>query len=249
LKRRKIVNPHRLTLHLTTICIVLFSINTVTAQKQRRPPGGRIAIVVDERLSALRVTPELTGKLVRRVGRGKLVAIRSVKTGSDGIAFYLVNVNSRTHGWIQRESVVFVSRSGDDQRLLSLLKVATDFDRIVKARIFLDYFPLSPLRPEVLLLLGDAAEEAAVKLSRDAERKFDASLTAPASSYFLNYIGLDRYNRQHVIFTFDEKSRRLRYDGAAWREVLRRFPRSPQAVEAQKRFALRSDSPAEVKTN
>jgi len=237
-ERRKTVNPHRLTLHLTTICIVLFSVSTVSAQKRKIPPGGRIAVVVDDRLSALRVTPELTGKLLRRVGRGKLVAIRSVKTVSDGTVFYLVNINSRTHGWIQREAVVLVSHAGDDQRLLSLIKAATDFDRITKARIFLDYFPRSPLRPEVLLLLGDAADQAAVKLSRDADRKIDGSLAAPESSYFLNYIGLDRYNRQRVVFLFDKKSRRFRYDGAAWRELLQRFPRTPQAVEARKRFAL-----------
>ena len=32
--------------------------------------GGRLAVVVDERLSALRATPELNGVLLRRVGRG-----------------------------------------------------------------------------------------------------------------------------------------------------------------------------------
>jgi len=35
---------------------------------------------------------------------------------------------------------------------------------------------------------------------------------------------------------FDAKSRRLHYDGAAWREILRRFPRSPQASEAKRRL-------------
>ena len=58
--------PHKLTLHFSIIFLVLLSTN-VTAQKQKVPPGGRLAVVVDERLSALRATTDLTGKLVRRV--------------------------------------------------------------------------------------------------------------------------------------------------------------------------------------
>ena len=93
--------PHKLAL-----CLLLVFI-PVTAFAQRKPPtGGRLAIVVDERLAALRTTPQLTGKLVRRLGRGRMVAIRSAKTGSDGITFFQVNVTRRTHGWIQRESLV-----------------------------------------------------------------------------------------------------------------------------------------------
>ncbi len=194
-------------------------------------------MIVDERLSALRTTPDLTGKLVRRLGRGRLVAIRTVKTSRVGVVFYQVNVTSRTRGWIQREAMVSASRAGDDERLLSLIKSSSDFDRIVRARIFLDHFQRSPLRPEVLLLLGDAAEQASTKLSRDAARRVSENTTAPEFSYFLNYTGLDRYNRQGVVFIFDPKTKRLHYDGSAWREIIRRYPRSSPAVEAQKRLA------------
>jgi len=230
------VNPHRLTLHLISLCLVLTSLTNVSAQKQKTPPGGRVAVVVDERLSALRATPDLTGKLVRRLGRGRLVAIKGARTSRDGVVFYSVNVTSRTKGWIQREAVVSPSRNGDDERLLSLIKSSTDFDRIVRARILLDYFPRSSLRPDVLLLLGDAAASAAVKLTRDADRRIGDIKFGASSSYFLNYAGLDRYNRQGVVFQFNEESSRLVYDGAAWREIIRRFPRSPQAVDAQKRL-------------
>lgn len=231
------MNPHRLTLHFAVLCLVLFSITNISAQKQKAPPGGRIAVVVDERLSALRATADLTGKLVRRVGRGRLVAIRTVKKGRDGIVFYFVNVSSRTHGWIQREAVVSSLQTGDDRRLLELIKNSTEFDRIARARIFLDHFPRSPLRPEVLLTLGDTAEQVSEKLSRDASRHIDERSGAPELSYFLNYTGLDRYNRQRVGFVFDQKTRRLHYDGASWRELVDRFPRSPQAIEAQERLA------------
>ena len=108
--------PHKLA-----FCLLLLSSliqNTAFAQKRKPPAGGRLAIVVDERLAALRATPQLTGRLVRRLGRGRMVAVRSAKTSPDGITFFLVNVTSRTHGWIQREALVSPSRAGDDQKLL-----------------------------------------------------------------------------------------------------------------------------------
>ncbi|HJS24358.1 MAG TPA: hypothetical protein VJ751_08390, partial [Pyrinomonadaceae bacterium] len=141
--------PHKLTLCLL---LIVFPQIIVVAQKRKAPVGGRLAIVVDERLAALRATPQLNGKLVRRLGRGRLVAVRSTKTSADGIVFFLVNVTSRTHGWIQREAVALQSSVRDGQRLLRLIKASYGFDRIVRARIFLDHFPHSPLRPEVLLM-------------------------------------------------------------------------------------------------
>jgi hypothetical protein len=162
-----------------------------------------------------------------------------VKTSSDGIVFFLVNVTSRTHGWIQREAVASSSRAGDDQKLLRLINASSGFDRIARARIFLDHFPRSPLRPEVLLLLGDAAEEMAAKLSTDAARRLKEGLGgAPEFSYYLNHPSLDRYNRQRVGFIFDKSTKRFHYNGAAWRELLRRHPRSSEAAEAKKRLEL-----------
>lgn len=89
-------------------------------------------------------------------------------------------------------------------------------------------------------MLGDTAEEASEKLSKDAARRLD-HLRAPESTYFLNYPGLDRYNRQGITFVFEATTRRLHYDGAAWREIVRRYPTSSQATEARKRLAVRSD--------
>lgn len=226
--------PHKLTLCLL---LFLFDPNTICAQQRKPPSGGRLAVVVDERLAALRATPQLNGRLVRRLGRGRLVAVRSTKTSADGIVFFLVNVTTRTHGWIQREAVASPSRAGDDQRLLRLIRASSGFDRIARSRIFLDHFPRSPLRPEVLLLLGDTAEEVAVRLSTDAARRLKEGLgDAPEFSYYLNHTGLDRYNRQRVGFVFDKSTKRFHYDGAAWRELVRRHPHSPQAVEAEKRL-------------
>src|ERR1041384_6464330 len=157
--------PHKLTLCLL---LFLFTPNTIIGQQRKPPTGGRVAVVVDERLAALRLTLLLNGRLVRRLSRGRLVAIRSAKTSADGITFLLVNVSSRTHGWIQRDAVATPSRPGDDRRLLTLIQRSDGFDRIARARIFLDNFPRSSLRPTVLLLLGDTAEFLAPKLSLDA---------------------------------------------------------------------------------
>ena len=220
--------PHKLTL-----CLFFILFLHIAGLAQKR------AVVVDERLAALRATPQLNGKLVRRLGRGRLVAVRSLKTGSDGVTFLLVNVSRRTHGWIQRDAVVLPSRPGDDRKLLTWIQRSNGFDRIVRARIFLDHFRGSPLRPEVLLLLGDTAEELAAKLSLDAARRLKDNLgDAPEFSYYLNYTGLDRYNRQRVGFVFDKTAKRFHYDGAAWRELIRRYPRSYAASEARKRLDL-----------
>jgi hypothetical protein len=228
----------------TFLCVLLVCLPEAIIAKRRVPPGGHVAIVVDERLSALRVTPELSGVLLRRMGRGSLLAIRGERRNRDGVAFYRVNVNSRTSGWIQREALVSPSRAGDDARLMRLIKGSEDFDRIVRARIFLDYFRLSKFRPEVLMIYSQAAEDIAGRLSRDASRRLDENeMTAggaPLFSYYLNFNELDRYNRQGITFVFDAGAKKFRYDGAGWQELVHRYPRSPEAVEARKLLESRS---------
>jgi hypothetical protein len=93
------------------------------------------------------------------------------------------------------------------------------------------------LRSEVLLLFGETAEAAAAKLSKDAARRLaEVARAAPEFSYFLNYNGLDRYNRQGVRFVFDRANKQFQYDGAAWREIVRRYPSSAASTEARKRL-------------
>lgn len=231
------MRPHKITVQFCLFLALFVAHNSAPGQQRKAPTGGRIAIVVDERLAALRSTPELNGHLVRRLGRGRLIAIRSAKTTRDGGVFFFVNVTTRTRGWIQRESVVSPSRPGDDARLFRLIQQSHDFDRITRARIFLDHFRRSPHRPAVLLLLGDTAEALAAKLSNQAQRKLTTiPFEAPESSYFLNYSGLDRYNRLGIHFTFNPTTKRLHYDAAAYRLLLRHHPKSPEAHEARQRL-------------
>lgn len=90
----------------------------------------------------------------------------------------------------------------------------------------------------MLLLYSQAAEQAAEQLTRAAQRQFSRNEIpengAPLFSYFLNYNGLDRYNREGVKFLFDEATKTFHYDGAALREILRRYPQSKEADDARK---------------
>jgi hypothetical protein len=180
------------------------------------------------------------------MSRGAFVAVKSEKRSRDGVNFYRVSVTTRTVGWIQREAVASPARAGDDARLLRLINASEDFDRIVRARIFLDNFTTSQLRPSVLLIYCQTAEEIAARLSREAARRLDdremQAGGAPFHSYFLNYNGLDRYNRQGVTFVFDNREKALSYDGEGWQELVHRYPRSPEAVEARKRLESRTSS-------
>lgn len=230
------MKPHKFTLHVC-FCLIAFLLSAeIVFPKQ--PSGGRLAIVVDERLAALRREPRLNGRLIKRLSRGRMVAIRASRTTREGVVFVLVNVTTRTHGWIQREAVVSAGRTGDDHYLLDLIKASHGFDRIARARIFLDHFPRSPLRAQVLLILGVTAEDLAAKLSRDAAKRLNNTPGAPPEfTYFLNYSGLDRFNRQRVTFIYHRPTKRLHYDGAAWRELVRRHPNTPEAAEARQRLA------------
>ena len=218
----------------------------VRAQKRRVPPGGHTAVVVDERLAALRGTPDLSGRLLSRLGRGRFVSIRGSTRSRDGLSFYRVQVSRRKSGWLESEAVIASWRAGDDERLLRMIWRSDDFERVVQARIFLDTFPRSRRRPAVLLLYGDAAEEAAKKVTREARRRLERheqpqngeerATNVPEFSYFLNDVGLDRYNRQGIRFVFDAATKSLHYDGAAWRDIVRRYPQSPEADAAGKRL-------------
>jgi hypothetical protein len=227
------------SLSLLLIAVVLTS--SASGQRKRAPAVGARAVVVDERLAVLRDEPRLTARLLQRLGRGRMVAVMGARRTPEGIIFYHVAVTSRTRGWLQSEAVVSTVRKGDDERLLTLIKASKEFDRLTRAEIFLEIFSSSPLRPAVLLLLGEAAEDAAQKLTREALRRLDEdemrANRAPTFSYFMNYNGLDRYRRQGIDFVFDERAKQFHYDGAAWRELVRRYPRSAEAAEAQQRLA------------
>jgi hypothetical protein len=232
-----------------TICAISFFIglSSTSTLAQKRHGGPARAVVVDERLSVLRETPDLNGKFVKRISRGDDVYVLGMKTSADGIIFYRVRVTSKTSGWLQSDALVSTVRAGDDARLWALVQSSEGFDRITRAQTLLDLFAASSLRPQVLLALGDAAEEMAGKVTKEAQRRLSADSLKPGSapefSYYLNFAGLDRYQRKNIGFTFDRTKNEFHYNGAAWNEIIRKFPQSPEAVQARQRLRVPASSP------
>ena len=198
------------------------------------------AVVVDERLSVLRFEPSLTAIPLQRMRAGRTMQILGSQKTGDGVTFYRVQLPPEKGGWVQAEAVVRTDKPGDDARLLRLIRALDGFDQIERTVIFLENFPNSSLRPAVLLLLGDLAEEASQKLSREAVRRFDEeemrANEAPLRSYYLNYSGLDRYRRLGIGFLFNGRTKQFHYDGAAWREIVQKHKSGDESAEAQKRI-------------
>src|SRR6267378_3231974 len=96
------------------LVLILFSTSDGLAQKRRVPPGGHLAVVIDERLAALRSAPDLRAKLLSRLSRGRLVAIRGATRSRDHVTFLRVAVTRRTSGWVQAEAVIAPWRADDD---------------------------------------------------------------------------------------------------------------------------------------
>jgi hypothetical protein len=234
--------------------LVFYALNSeVPAQKRRSAPkvvnksvvaskpkilGGN-AVVIDEKLAVLRARPSLFADSVQRMRRGRRVQITDERV-ADGVTFYRVAAAPNNAGWVQSEAVFGKFRRGDDERLARLVQSSEGFDQLEIAVNFLEMYQDSPLRPAILLLFGDLAEETAVRLSRDATRRLDrremAASGAPLHSFYLNFVSLDRYRKLGIVFLFNSNTKNFHYDGASWREILKKFPHSAEAAEAQKRL-------------
>jgi len=235
----------------TLTLLLLFFFLPAYAQKRRTTRSktataahaseiGKTAVVVDEKLSILRVSPSLFAESVHRIQRGRSVRIQDVKE-ADGVRFFKVTVPPKYYGWVQADAVFFSTHKDDETRLAKLVVASTGFEKIEIARQFLTLYPRSAVRPGILLLYGDIIEEAALKLSKDANSRLKraelAASGAPLHSYFLNFNMLDRYRKEGIIFLFDPKAKAFHYDGAAWSEIVQSFPRSSEAAEAKNRLA------------
>lgn len=236
---------------ISTLFLVCFTLSfSVYAQRQpqsprsriatnRSPEIGKTAIVIDETLSVLRESPSLFSDAIQRMRRGRKIQILGV-TEADGVKFYKVTAPPRNYGWVQADAVFGKFRAGDEERLARLVQALDGFDQIEAAIEFFNLYPTSKFKPSVLLLFGDAVEEAAVDLSRRAasqlKRKEMAASAAPLHSYYLNFNMLDRYRKLGVVFLFNSATRQFHYDGASWKEMLAKFPAATEAAEAEKRL-------------
>ncbi|MBK9163041.1 MAG: hypothetical protein IPM21_03890 [Acidobacteria bacterium] len=229
------------------LLLLLLCLFTFTAEAQRRsrartpqpPEVGKTAVVMDETISVLRDKPSLFANAVQRMRRGRIVKILGVAE-ADGVRFFRVSAVPPAAGWLQADSVFGKFRPADEERFVSLIQASSGFEQVELATHFLKLYPASSFRPAVLLLYGDLLEDAATRLSRDANNRLDrremAASGAPVHSYYLNFVSLDRYRRLGIRFVFNSSTRRFHYDGESWAEVVRKHAASPESAEAQKRL-------------
>lgn len=226
--------------------VFLASVFTIQAQKKRnisvsanQSASPNTGIVIDERLAVLRIQPSLYSDSIQRMRTGKVVAISASKQ-ADGVTFYKILVPPRNYGWVQAEAIISKNRKGDDERLAQLIQASDGFEKIERAVIYLENFSNSPLRPAILLLLGDLVEESAIKLSRDATRQLVlremSASGAPLFSFYLNHSSLDRYRKLGINFWFNSATKLYHYNGVVWDEIVQKYPKSNEAEEAKKRL-------------
>lgn len=232
------------------ICVLLFGVSESSGQKKRPPTAkpakavaaskelGQSAVVLDETLSVLRATPSLFADNIQRMRRGREVKILGVQE-ADGVRFYKITAD-RNFGWIQADSVFAKFRVGDEERLARLVQASNGFEQLEIAAYYFTLYPTSKFRPAILLLFGDLCQEAAVKLSRDATSRLDrremAASGAPLHSFYLNYVGLDRYRKLGILYKFNASTKQYYYNGGSWIELLEKFPNSAESAEAKKRI-------------
>ncbi len=200
---------------------------------------GQTAVVLDETLSVLRTTPSLFADAVQRMRRGREVKILAVAE-ADGVKFFRVTAEPSNFGWVQADAVFGKFRAGDEERLAKLVQASGGFEQLEVAAYYFTLYPNSQFRPAILLLFGDLCQETAVRLSKDATSRLNrgemAASAAPMHSYYLNYVGLDRYRKLGITFRFNSATKAFYYDGASWRELIAKHATSPEAAEARKRL-------------
>jgi len=215
------------------------SFTRIAPSKGKAAEIGQTAIVMDEVLNVLRVKPSLTAEIIHRVSRGRKVQITGVAE-ADGVKFYKVVSPPNSFGWIQADAVVGRFRPTDEKRFADMVRASEGFDQIEIGTEFFKMYPDSKLRPVILLLFGDAVEQLALTLSKNANRQLKSSWiaasAAPMQSYYLNFVQLDRYKKLGVGFLFNPTTRAYHYDGAKWAEIVKVYGSSNEAAEAKKRL-------------
>ncbi len=209
------------------------------------------AFVIDDRLSALRREPRIQSEVIRRIRLAQPVfIIGSSKGKTREPKFYRVAVTRRTRGWILASAIAALNRTGEDQRIMSLIEHSSDgVDKITLCRLIISHFRQSLFVPRAMLLLGEEAERAAKTLSQRTRRRLSEVHDADTNlrDYFLSDAGLDRYSRLGIAFDFNESSGEFSYDGKAYREIIRRFPNRDEAKLARQHLDLATRKTAQAR--
>ena len=232
------VTPSRV---LFVVCVLLLCAAPSFAQKKRKLfIPGQPAVVFDDRLSALRAEPDVKAALQQRLSRGRAVGVLAATKNKSGSSFLRVAVSRNVRGWMLSAAIARLNSVADGEKMLAAIAAAKDdLLKVRMARLCAVGLRLPTIAPRALLALGQAAEHAAEKLSRDADRRLGDNVPDGDLSkrdFELSFNGLDRFNRAGVTFDYDEAKDRFVYDGAAYRELLRRYPRSAEATQARERL-------------
>src|ERR1044071_9901593 len=153
---------HRCTHWLVKVfCLTLLAAPAFAQSKPAtvsdQPQAGRAkfikALIIDERLSALRREDDIHAPVLKRLRIGRAVYITSPSRRDD---FYRVAVSRRTRGWIQPGAIALTGRAGEDVRVMKVIEETSDgLDRIALCRLLLEQFSHSRYGPRALLLLGE----------------------------------------------------------------------------------------------
>ena len=232
---------------IAALALAIVAAPPAPAQSKRQVfVPGQQAVVFDERLSALRDKPDVKAPLKQRLRRGRRVGVLGAATAKAGAKFFRVAISRNTRGWVLADAVIRPGVATDAVKLMRLVgKTRDEFTKARLAKLYAEEFRSTKFAPKALMILGETAEGAAERLSRDAKRRVgdddpDTGLNAVLTrrDFILNYVGLDRYNRIGVMFDYDAASDRIIYDGAAYRDLARRYPRSDEAQVARKRLEM-----------
>jgi hypothetical protein len=104
--------------------------------------------------------------------------------------------------------------------------------------LFLEQFSRSPLAPRALLAMAEEADHASVSLTQNARKRLkDVDERGDKlRDYYLSDAGLDRYSKLGIAFNFKQSTTEYVYDGKAYRDIVKRFPHSPEAQQARKQL-------------
>ena len=181
--------------------------------------------------------------VARRLVHGVPLNLRA-RLGRDGEP-----VGTGPRGWIHAAALAVQGRTGEDQRIMNLIEDSSDStDKITLCRLVIERFGKSQLVPRAMLLLGQEAERVAESLSPRTHRRLAQvrAQDALVRDYYLSDAGLDRFSRLGLVFDFDESTGEFIYDRKAYRDIVRRFPKSEEAKLARQRLDLASRKSAQA---
>lgn len=192
---------------------IVLPVQAVTSRNRRPLPGAR-AIVVDERHSVLRERPDLRAPLRQRLSRGRVVGLLASVVNRKRERFYRISVSRQRTGWIYEAAIVRSGQPAGGRRLRALIDETTDdFARVYLARLCQREFRHHPVASEASAIVALTVERIAERLTSEIRRRIGDAAPARRRALFLNYRGLDRFNRIGITFDYDEPRDSLVVEG------------------------------------